>query len=135
MGTEFRVLALNLLESLGKTQGKCVGVIFVDAKEAFYAILRTLVVPIYESDQAVYHLLDRLNLPTNAMADLRTLLKKTPVMEAAGLPRPFIDDVASTYTATHFRVRGTSSIACAQKAPGLGTLTQMWCLRLLSIEY
>ena len=86
----------------------------MDAKEAFYAILRTLVVPIYESDQAVCYLLDRLNLPASAMTDLRTLLKQTPVMEATGLPRPFIDDVASTYTATHFRVRGTSSIACAQ---------------------
>ena len=47
--------------------------------------------------------------------DLRKLFKQTPVMEETGLPRPFIDDVASTYTATHFRVRGTSSIACAQK--------------------
>ena len=87
----------------------------MDAKEAFYAVLRTLVVPITESDEAVAWLFQQLALPQTAMVELKQVLAETSLMEASELPASLVDDVTSTYTATHFHMQGGPDLALALK--------------------
>ena len=85
----------------------------MDAKEAFYAVLRTLVAPIHESDEAVAYLFKHLGLPQEAMQELRRVLQEAPMFTTIGLPQATITDVASTYTGTHFTMRGSAELGIA----------------------
>ena len=53
MGTDFPVLAVTMLQEFCEQQGFSIGLLFVDARQAFYAFIRSLVVPVEESDPTV----------------------------------------------------------------------------------
>ena len=58
LGTEFPVLAIRLLQEKRKSEGTSIAQIFVDARLAFYVIIRKLVLSVVETDQAVFSLLN-----------------------------------------------------------------------------
>ena len=49
MGTEFPVLAIRMLQEKAKVEGTSIAFIFVDARQAFYAIIRKLVLRVVET--------------------------------------------------------------------------------------
>ena len=113
LGTEFPALVTRILQDYAKKNDLSISLIFVDAKQAFYAVLRSLVVDLQESDYAVAYLLKSLNIPPEAMQELATKLEQASVFEQEGLPGPLHRDIASTYTATHFSVRNADKIGLA----------------------
>ena len=75
MGTELPCLLVNLLQDYARTRAISLALIFVDAKQAFYAIIRPLVAALYQSDEAVAYVMQRLGLPPEALAELTTMLE------------------------------------------------------------
>ena len=48
LGTEFPVLAIRLLQEKAKAEGTSIALIFVGARQAFYAVIRKLVLSVVE---------------------------------------------------------------------------------------
>ena len=115
LGTEFPAITVRLLQQYAAANGLSISTIFVDARQAFYDVLRRLVIPIYESDEAVAALFKDLDLPPAALHDLAEALSQTDAMTEAHAPQPFTRDVASTYTGTHFTVSGSDQVGQALK--------------------
>ena len=53
LGTEFPVIAVSMLQERSKARGESIGLLYVDATQAFYAVSRSFVVAVTESDEAV----------------------------------------------------------------------------------
>ena len=81
MGTEFPVLAIRLLQEKAKAEGTSIALLFVGAKQAFYAIIRKLVLSAVEIDQAFVSLFEQLRILSEAIEELKTILAKGPAME------------------------------------------------------
>ena len=115
LGTEFPALAVRLLQQYAAANGLSISTIFVDARQAFYAVVRKLVIPLHESDEAVAALFKDLDLPPAALHELAEALSQTDDMTQADAPQPFNRDIASTYTGTHFSVNGSDQVGQALK--------------------
>ena len=57
-GQVFPVFAIRLLRENKQAEGTSIALIFVDARQAFHAIVRKLVLSVFETDQAVASLLN-----------------------------------------------------------------------------
>ena len=89
----------------------------MDARLAFYAIIRKLILNVVESDHAVVNLFEQLQNPPTAMEELKSILGKGPAMPDSTLSDLTVRDIASTFTASHFEVRGSSKLSAAHKGP------------------
>ena len=109
-GPRNRVSILRHQIAPGKTEseGTSIALIFVDARQAFYAIIRKLVLSVMETVQAVVSLF-HLRIPPAAIEELKAILSI----------RPTVRDIASTFTASHFEVRGSSNLGSAHKGTRL----------------
>ena len=74
LGSEFPVIAVSMLQERAKARGESIGLLYVDAIQAFYAVLRSHLVAVTESDEAVAYLFAQLKLPASAFDELRTIL-------------------------------------------------------------
>ena len=59
-GTEFPVLAIRMLQEKAKAGGTSIALIFVDARQAFYAVIRKLVLQVVEPEHAMLSLFEQL---------------------------------------------------------------------------
>ena len=91
-----------MLQEKAISEGTSIALIFVDARQAFYAIVRKLVLSVVETDQAVVSLFEQLRIPPVAIEDLKAILAKGPAMENSTLSALTVRDIASTFTASHF---------------------------------
>ena len=64
-----------------KAEGTFIALIFVDARQAFYAIFRKLVLSVVETDQAVVSLFEQLRIPLVAIEELKAIFATGPAME------------------------------------------------------
>ena len=108
LGTEFLVIAVSMLQERAKARGESIGLLYVDAIQAFYAVLRYLVAAHTESDEAVAYLFAHLKLPTSALDELRTIFAQGPCLNHSDINQATKWDIASTFSACHFTVRGSS---------------------------
>ena len=116
LGTEFPCLLVTLLQDYAKAIGKSLALIFVYARQAFYAVIRPLVAALCKSGEAVAHVMKGLGLPPAAMSELAVMLEtEQTLLEQHQLPQPFQLDVALNYIATHFTMRGSPDVAHAFK--------------------
>ena len=115
LGTEFRVLAIRLLQEKAQMERTSIALIFVDARQAFYAIIRKLVLNVVEKDQAVISFGLRVKIPPTAMEELKIILGKGPAMDDSTLSDLIVRDIASTFTAHVFEVRGSAKFWAAHK--------------------
>jgi hypothetical protein len=110
LGTDFPAITVRLTQHYAETTGKSIATIFVDAKSAFYAVIRRLVMPMDQSDEDVARLFRDLHLPPEALHELAEALALTDAMTEAGAPPTLTNDVLSTFTASHFTVRGSNKV-------------------------
>ena len=90
--------------------------IFVDANQAFYAVLRPIVLPALEgSDEAIVWLFRRLNMGPDAFHELQRMLGEITPVEECDLPPSFTADLLSTFSGTHFTMQGSRLIGQATK--------------------
>ena len=108
LGTEFPVIAASMLQERAKARGESIGLLYVDATQAFYAVLRSLVVAVTESDEAVAFLFAQLKLPVSALDELRTILAQSLCLNQSDINQATKRDIASTFSTCHFTVRGSS---------------------------
>ena len=118
LGTEFPVLAIRMLQEKAKAEGTSIALIFVDARQAFYAVIRKL--QVVELEHATLSLFEQLRIPPEAIDELRGILAKGPAMEESTLSVTAIRNIASTYIANHFQVRGSEDLGSANKDTRLG---------------
>ena len=79
---------IRMLQDYVKKSKGSLALIFVDAKQAFYEVIRQLVVPIHESDEAVAWMFSRLKLPPQALHKLVQHLQQGPSMPQTQVPQP-----------------------------------------------
>ena len=88
---------------------------FLDATQAFYAVLRSFVLAMIESDEAVAYLFAQLKLPASALDEFRTILAQGPCLNHSAIDQAIKKDIASTFSACHFTVGGSSLLGGANK--------------------
>ena len=115
LGNEFPVIAVSMLQERAKARGESTGYLYIDAIQAFYAVLRSLVVAVTESDEAVAFLFAQLKLPSSALDELRTILAQGPCLNQSDINQATRRDIASTFSACHFTVRGSSLLGGGNK--------------------
>ena len=108
LGTEFPVIAVSMLQESAKARGESISLFYVDAIQAFYAIHRSLVLAVTESDEAVAVFFSQLKLPSCALDELRTILAQGFCFNQSDINQATKRDIASTFSACHFTVRGSS---------------------------
>ena len=113
--TEFPVMALKMFQEKAKAEGTSFALIFVDARQAFYAVIRKLVLQVVEPEHAVLSFFEQLRIPPEAVEELREILAKGPAMDESILSDTAVRDIASTFTASHFQVRGSDQLGPANK--------------------
>ena len=86
-----------MLQEPCKARRESIGLLYVDATQAFYAVLRSLVVAVTESDEAVAFLFAQLKLPTSALDELRTILAQGPCLNHSA-----IDQATNKKHSVHF---------------------------------
>ena len=85
LGTEFPV---SMFQERAKARGESIGLFYVDAIQAFYAVLRSIVTAVTESDEAVAYFFAQLKLPTTALDELRTILAQGPCLNHSDIRLP-----------------------------------------------
>ena len=66
-------------------------------------------------EHAVISLFEQLRIPPEAIGELRRILAKGPAMEESTLSATTVMDIASSFTASHFQVRGSEALGSANK--------------------
>ena len=102
-------LAVHLTRSYlraNQRQGRSVGILFLDLKEAFYRIVRGIVVDVSEEDEMLAHLAARLELPPDALHELHGLLADDCALLQAGMTPHYRKAVSALHSDTHFHLNG-----------------------------
>ena len=97
-----------------KQQGHNIAMLYLDLTEAFYRILRQLVVGGPASDELIMHVGQRLGMSTDLMAELHHLLEEPSALEAAGLPAHMRNAIRALHVDTFFTVRGQGDVCRTQ---------------------
>jgi hypothetical protein len=88
--------------------------LYLDLTEAFYRILRQLVVGGPASDELIIHVGQRLGMSADLMKDLHNLLDEPTALEAAGLPDHMRNAIRAVHVDTFFTVRGQGDVCRTQ---------------------
>ena len=105
-----------MLQEKAKAEGTFFALIFVDARQAFYAVIRKLVLQVVEPEHAIFSLFEQLRIPPEAVEELTGILANGPAIEESTFSATAVRDIASTYTASHFQVRGSEDLGSANKS-------------------
>ena len=93
----------------------------LDLKEAFYRIFRPLCMDGPVTDQALAHLMQRLQMPADAMVELRRLLCDPCALEQAGLTSQQCRSIRAVHSQTFFWMhhqRDVVQTTQGSRAPG-----------------
>ena len=93
-----------MLQEKAKAAGTSIAFIFVDARQAFYAVMRKLVLRVVEPEHAVTSLFEQLRIPPEAVEELRGIFANGLAMDERILSATAVRDIASTCTASQFHV-------------------------------
>ena len=80
--------------------------LYLDLTEAFYRILRPLVVGGAPDDELIMHVGARVGLSIDLLKDLHTRLEEPTALEQANMPRHLRNALHALHEDTHFHVRG-----------------------------
>ena len=111
----FAGVHIRMLQEKAKAQSTSIAFIFVDVRQAFYAVIRKLVLRVVEPEHSVISLFEQFRIPPEAVEELRGILANGPAMEERILSVTAARDIASTFTASHFQERGSEALGSANK--------------------
>ena len=111
-----------MLQEKTKAEGISTALIFVDAGQAFYAVIRKFVLRVVEPEHAVISLFEQLRIPPEAVEELRGIFANGLAMEESILSATAVRDIASAFTASLFQVRGSEALGSANKGTRPGHL-------------
>ena len=110
LGTDFPAITVRLTQHYAESHGISIATIFVDAKSAFYAVIRRLVMPMDQSDEDIARLFRDLHIPPEALHELAEALSLIDALTEAGASPTLTNDILSAFTASHFTVRGSNKV-------------------------
>jgi hypothetical protein len=113
-GTDFASHILRELAADGHCRNVSTSLLFVDAKDAFYALVKSAVTGVPESDELVARICARLKLPADTM---RTLHQQTGDAFGGRLGAHLERQVEDSMRLNWFAMEGAKSVAI----PGTGT--------------
>eukprot|EP00438_Fugacium_kawagutii_P012983 Skav230934 [mRNA] locus=scaffold2774:74414:79357:- [translate_table: standard] len=87
-------------------EGSSFGIIFVDLQEAFYRVLRPLVLEGGYSDRTLVGIVRRFGLGPSAFQDLQRHLREPPAVQRAGLQDHYRRALTALHENTWFQMRG-----------------------------
>ena len=108
-------MATRMLQENARAEGTAIALIFVDARQAFYTVIRKLVLQVVEPEHAIHSFFEQLRIPHDAVGELKDILSKGPAMEESTFSDTAVRDIASIYIASHFQVRGSEDLGSANK--------------------
>ena len=94
-----------MLREKAQAEDTSIALIFVDARQAVYAVIRKLVLQVVEPAHAIFSFFEQLRIPPDAVEELRGILANGPAMEESTLSDTAVRDIASFDIASHFQVR------------------------------
>ena len=110
-------LALHMTRTFLRIQGhrgRSVAILFLDLKEAFYRVVRGIVVDAPCDDETLARLASRLQMSSSALHELHALLKEENALVQAGMEPHMQRAIAALHTDTHFHLQGQSDACCTQ---------------------
>ena len=99
---------------VNKHRARSVGILFLDLKEAFYRVVRGIIVEAPEDDVMLARLAARLQLPHDALHELHNLLAADCALLQAGMEPHFRKAVCALHSDTHFYMSGQSDTCRTQ---------------------
>ena len=102
MPVTYGVHLARAFQRQARHQGHSCALIMLDLKEAFYRIFRPLCMDGPVTDQALAHLMQRLQMPADAMVELRRLLCDPCALEQAGLTSQQCRSIRTVHSQTFF---------------------------------
>ena len=91
-------------------QGRSCALIMLDPKEAFYRILRPLCMRGKLTDESLDKLMQRLQMPPNALHTLHQILQEPSALESAGMARWEQRSMRAVHSQTHFWMRKQTDV-------------------------
>ena len=110
-------LALHLTRTflrVSQRKGRSTAILFLDLKEAFYRVVRGIVVEAPFADETLARLAQRLELDQDALHELYTMLQQDNALVQAGMEPHMRRAVAALHTDTHFHLAGQTDVCCTQ---------------------
>ena len=98
------------MQHYATSQGKSIATIFVDAKLAFYDVICFFVMFMDKSDEDIARFFNDIQLPLEFLHELTETFFLTDAMTESGASPTLTNDVLSTFTASHFTVRGSNKV-------------------------
>ena len=102
MPVTYGVHLARAFQRQAKSVGNSSALIMLDLKEAFYRIFRPLCMDGKVTDQAIAHLMCRLQMPVDAVSELRRLLCEPSALEQAGMTTQQQRSIRAVHSQTHF---------------------------------
>jgi len=93
-----------------KSQGHSVAMLFIDLTEAFYRILRPLVLGGQVTDELIMHVGRRLGFSEDLLGELYHHLSEPAAVQTAGLPGHMQNTLKAIHSDTHFSVQGQGDV-------------------------
>ena len=84
VSTESIALAARAFQSFCHSTARPWALLFFDVRSAFYRVIRQLLLPVGDSDQALLHLFHRLHLPPASVTELRDHLARLATVTQSG---------------------------------------------------
>ena len=99
---------------------RSVAILSLDLKEAFYRVVRGIVVEAPQDDEMLARLAARLGLPDGALHELHELLRGDAALVQANMPAHFRKAVRALHEDTHFHLSGQKDACrtCVGTRPG-----------------
>ena len=114
-GIELISIAAKTFLAMGNTSGVCAALLFFDLKAAFYQVVRQLIVETGESDQGLLELFRHLDLPPEALDELRRKLSQILLLEGAGVSSHSRALISDLFQGTYFRLTTGSVITLTRR--------------------
>ena len=122
-GIEGTALAVKSFFALCMGRALPASLVFFDLQAAFYQVLRQTLVPSTEDDRALLSLLHRLQLPADAVVELKAQLTKAAQLPALGASSHATALVQDLFRGTWFRLSGFPQLTVTQRGSRPGDPT------------
>lgn len=103
-GSDFASHLLNATLDLSRLRKKSIARFLVDVIAAFDSVLLSFILDLELSDESIVYLINRLNPPSECLADLCAALKAPSSLSAAGVPEHFQGVISDILTDNWFLI-------------------------------
>ena len=109
------LLLARAMQHFGRASGRRTALLFFDVRAAYYRLVRQLVVPLDESEEAFARLFHSLQIPPHAVLELRQHLEQLAAIPRSGASEHVTKMTADLYRGSWFRLDHASLLAFTRR--------------------